>query len=77
LRVKAGFTDDFEILEVTVTFAESEPDKLPEKDEEFLGWDNEQQPQSKPDKRELVYRMSTGFIFGIVGISLGVMSFLF
>lgn len=72
-RVKAGFTDDFNILEVTV---ESPADEAPNptgNEQEFLGWEGEPpKAQREPTKR--IVRVNMGVLLGVVGISLGVVS---
>lgn len=70
-RVKARFTDDFNILEVSVTRDQEEAPKPSGDENEFLGWeDDPSKAQREPMLRRV--RINVGVLLGMVGISLGV-----
>jgi hypothetical protein len=72
-RVRAGFKDDFEILEIVFEPQVDEPNPAEEQDE-FLGWEGEDRDEQEKPVR-FVYRISTGFLLGIIGVSLGLIAF--
>lgn len=73
-RLSAGFKDDFEILEVVIeeiadgTGSEEIEDVETVLDDEVLA------RQKQEENRLTTYRMSTGFVLGLVGVGLGLLS---
>ncbi|SOC06323.1 hypothetical protein [Stappia indica] len=73
VRLKAGFTDDFNILEVTVELPEDGTSDLLRNEDEFLGWD-EGHNGEKRDPIQKKYRVNVGLAISFVGLCLGVLS---
>lgn len=72
-RIRAGFADDFDVLEVSVEWSEDKAAHPVEETSEFLEWEDSQlEVESKPEKHTV--RIKTGVLLSAVGVCLGVMS---
>lgn len=73
-RLRAGFSDNFGVLEVSVQSPNDAPHST-EDEREFLGWDEEaEEVLRKPEIKSL--KVNTGFILGLIGILGGVFGIL-